>query len=143
MSANPVGVPEFLYRKMRPTTTVSTTEIEQAIRDLDAHAFTKREEANGVLKRVGKHAEQKLRDNLKQRAYSLESSRRAQKLLALIDREGIRETRAIEALERIGNKCAVAVMQDLAREWAGSSLEKEIGLSLKRMTKENCPHKSK
>lgn len=109
------------------------------VADLDAEDFSRRFDAERHLGDAGDQAEQALNEVVR-RASSLEAVRRAERLLARIanqasDPERLRQLRAVEILERLGSRDAIALLQRLAAGAPGATLTREASESLKRLTR--------
>lgn len=104
---------------------------------MDFIEWKQREQATLALAQLGDRAEGSLKQAL-QTDTPLETRRR---LATLLDRLGtmpitaatLREVRAVEALESIGNPAALRLLQDLARGAPGARLTEEARESLARM----------
>jgi hypothetical protein len=103
------------------------------LKKLESDQFREREEATRELKKLGDSAEPALREALK-RNFPLETRRRLQALLDGLDTgERLRTLRAIEVLERIGDKPARDLLRRLSKGAAGAWLTEEARTTLRRL----------
>jgi hypothetical protein len=129
---------ESLRSRLRPVATVSQERIRKLIDDLDSDRFTERQRASQDLERLGEVATPLLRKALEGRP-SLEVRLRATALLTMA--EGIpsllllRDIRAVEVLERIGSKQAVALLREIAAGAEQARLTLEAKKALRRLSK--------
>ena len=108
----------FLGKQLQSTQSVDTKRIERLIADLDDERFDVREKAARELAALGEGAAPALRKALAGKP-SLEAWRRLMDLLDRLDgarlsAETVRQIRAVEALELIGNAEARRVLDKLA-----------------------------
>jgi hypothetical protein len=113
--------------------------IERLVAGLDAAAYPDRERAERELGALGAVARQFLVKG-RRAGPSLEARTRIEKLLAaepdpLATPAGLRQLRAVEALERIGTADARAVLERLAEAGPDDPLAHEARLSLGRMNR--------
>ena len=109
------------------------------IAQLDDDEFEKREEASRELEKLGSQAEGALRKAAKAKP-SAEVVRRVNDLLKKMDKnavsgERLREARALEVLEGIGNADAVKLLEELAKGAADAALTQQAKASLERLRK--------
>jgi hypothetical protein len=136
------GVP-FLGKQLQSTKRVDTKRIERLIADLDAKRFRVRTQATKELEELGEHAAPALRKALAGKP-SPESRRRLEALLdglesASLSPEMVRQIRAVEALESIGNPAARRLLGQLAAGSPATRLTREAKASLGRLAKRATP----
>jgi WD40 repeat protein len=134
MVASKQAVP-FLRSRLRPVPEGDRARLKQQIADLDSPRFAVRQAAARELEKNVSSASGLLREALKNNP-PLETSRRLQQLLKLLDLPGpetVRTIRATMALERIGGAEARAVLEALARGVPGANETEEARASLERM----------
>jgi WD40 repeat protein len=120
--------------------TVTQGGLQKMIADLDSDEFDVREKATSDLDRAGQQARGAL-VRLVSNPPSLEARRRAQKLLARLDRaavapETLLAMRGVQALEYIGTADARRVLRRLATGAGGPRLQEEARLAVRRMSQE-------
>ena len=125
-----------LRERVRPFA-VESARMAELVRDLDHNAFPVREAATKELAALGELAEPVLR-NVLDRQPTLEARRRIEPLLQRIEDgrlppEQLRQLRAIEVLEHIGNAEARRVLENLAQGAPGFRLTREAWSSLERL----------
>lgn len=128
-------VPQFLYVKMRASRRSDYGEVDRLIADLDGPSFQARQAAAQRLKELGKRAEARLLKAAKNG--SVEFRRRTEEVLEGFPAERVRDARALEVLERIGDDAAKEVLRKLASEWEGTSFEQEIRSTFRRLGERN------
>jgi RNA polymerase sigma factor (sigma-70 family) len=133
------ALPLLAKHLRRAAIPVDSEVLAKLIRDLDDDAFDVRVKAFDELKKIGEIAEPALRQTLEQ-APSLEVRKRVEELLATVETqrrhpagEALRNLRAIEVLEQIGDAEARKVLKDLAAGASGSSLKQEAKSTLDRL----------
>jgi hypothetical protein len=136
------GVP-FLGKQLQSTKPVDTKRIERLIADLDAKRFQVRTQATKELEALCEHAAPALRKALAGKP-SPESRRRLEALLdglesASLSPEMVRQIRAVEALESIGNPAARRLLGQLAAGSPATRLTREARASLGRLAKRATP----
>jgi uncharacterized protein (TIGR03067 family) len=127
----------FLGKQLQSTQPVDTKRIERLIADLDDERFDVREKATRDLEALGEGAVPALRKTLAGKP-SLEAWRR---LIDLLDRldggrpsaETIRQIRAVEALELIGNPEARRLLDKLAAGPSEARLTQEARAAVRRL----------
>jgi WD40 repeat protein len=134
LSADPTRSVPFLRKELQPASPPDAKRIAQLIADLDGNQFEAREKANQELEKLGKAAEQVLRQALTG-DLSLEARRRVEHVLArpeapLSTPEDIRLVRAVEVLARIGSPEAKEVLRSLAKGAAGHWLTRDAASTL-------------
>jgi hypothetical protein len=120
--------------------TVTQAGLQKMIADLDSDEFEVREKASVDLDQAGQQAQAAL-VRLVSNPPSLEAKRRAQRLLARLDRAGVAPEallalRSVQALEYIGTREARTVLEKLARGAGGSRLQEEASQAVKRLAAE-------
>jgi hypothetical protein len=111
--------------------------LARLIADLDADDFEKREKATLELVKLGKAAEQAVRQALDNPA-SLEARRRLERVLAPLQAAGLsgdmlQALRAVEVLEQVGTPEAEEVLKKVAKEAAEVWLRQEAQATLDRL----------
>ncbi len=123
----------FLGEKLKPIIVVDADRFAQLLHKLDSDRFAEREEAMQELKKLGEAAEPALRKAIAAKP-PLETRRRLQQLLD--ERSGderLRTLRAIEVLERIGDKKSRDLLKRLSQGAAGAWLTEEARTTLRRL----------
>ncbi len=127
----------FLGEKLKPIAAVDAERFAQLLKKLDSDQFREREEATRELKKLGDAVEPAIRKAIEEKP-SLETRRRLQLLLdELSGDERLRTLRAIEVLERIGDKKSRDLLQRLSQGAAGAWLTEEARASLLRLKSRN------
>jgi hypothetical protein len=129
----------FLRSRLPPVVPPDATRLAKLVADLDADRFEDREKASEELRRLGELAEMALRKALAG-APTAELRKRAEDLLAALDGDGplvaserLRQGRALEVLERIGDREARSLLRELAGGAAGARLTREARAALDRL----------
>ncbi len=136
VTAAKAAVP-FLARRLRPVAAPDPKRLAELVRDLADERFDTRTRAEAGLSELGDLAEPALRAALPT-AKGLEARRRIEALLKRVSAfspERLAELRAVEALERIASPAARALLGELAGGYAGASLTRAAGESLRRLQK--------
>jgi RNA polymerase sigma factor (sigma-70 family) len=123
----------FLGEKVKPVAVLDAERFARLLKKLDSDQFAQREEAAQELKKMGDAIEPALRKAIQDKP-NLELRRRLQALLDELEgSERLRSLRAIEVLERIGDKPS----RDLLRRWsdgaAGTWLTEETRMTIRRL----------
>ncbi len=113
LAATPKGV-GLLGKHLPPAVPPDGRGVAQLLKALDSEAFAERHRASQELEKLGEAAEPALRQALAGLA-SLETRKRAGRLLNKLDPEWLRTQRALEALELAGTEEANKVLQALSR----------------------------
>ena len=118
LRSSPKGAVAFLEKKLQSSKPVDNKRIELLLADLDDEQFAVREQAVKQLEALAERAAPALRKALAGKP-SLEARRRLEALLERLDGgklspETIRQIRAVEALEAIGNSEARRLLDKLA-----------------------------
>ncbi len=134
--SSPAGAVAFLGKQLQSIKPVDTKRIERLLADLDSDAFADRENATKELKALAEHAVPALRTALTGKP-SLEMKRRLEALLDWLDgaslgADTVRQIRAVEALEFIGNPEARRLLVQLAAGPGVTYLTQEAQASLGR-----------
>ncbi|HEY7424440.1 MAG TPA: sigma-70 family RNA polymerase sigma factor [Gemmataceae bacterium] len=140
LAAAPAQTVPLLAKRLRPASArVAPEVIAKLIRDLDDDAFTVRLKARKELQKLGADAEPALCLALA-KSPSLEVRRQVEELLAAVaaqrkrpSGEVLRNLRAVEVLEQIGNRDARQVLKTLAAGAAGATLTQEADAALARL----------
>jgi WD40 repeat protein len=127
----------LLRQRLVPVKAVDSKAIARHLADLDGEVQATRERASRELEKAGEQAEEALRRLIDGKP-SLETRRRAERLLrqlaAPFTKEGrLREMRALEVLERVGNAEAVKVLETLAGGARGAWLTREAAAGVERL----------
>jgi WD40 repeat protein len=132
-----------LFRgRLRPVAEVPPDKLQQLIADLDNAQFARREAATKELTAFNEGAGPALRTALKA-SRSPEQRRRLEEILhsfeAVPPGEGLRQLRAVEALELIGTDEARDLLGELARGVPEARLTREAKASLERLARRPAP----
>lgn len=123
----------LLSEKLKPVAIVDAERFVRLLKKLESDQFADREEATQGLKKMGASIESALRKALQEKV-PLETRRRLQALLDDLDgAERLRSLRAMEVLERIGDKPARDLLRRLSEGAAGAWLTEEARMSLRRL----------
>jgi HEAT repeat protein len=122
---------------------VDTNRLERLLADLDSDKFAVREQATSELKALAEHAVPALRTALAGNP-SLERWRRLEALLQRLESvslsaETVRQIRAVEALESIGNSEALQLLCQLAAGSPQTLLTQEAKASVGRLARQVAP----
>jgi hypothetical protein len=127
----------LVRQHVRPAAAPDAEKVEGWIKDLDSGAFTRRSQATAALTKLGDLVEPALKKALERRQ-SLEVRRRIEDLLGKLQtdepasREGLRELRAVELLERLAEPAADRLLQALAEGAPSARLTREARGALER-----------
>jgi RNA polymerase sigma factor (sigma-70 family) len=113
MAANPTVAITLLREKLKPVKAVEAAKFAAHLTALDGPTFEGREAASRELVALGDAVEPRLRET-RQKPPSLEVERRIDDILERIEAGRLRSERAVEVLERIGDRAA----RQLLSEWA-------------------------
>jgi WD40 repeat protein len=123
----------FLSEKRKPIVAVDAERFARLLKKLESDSFAEREKATQELKKLSDALEPALRKALQEKP-PLETRRRLQALLDDLDwAERLRSLRAIEVLERIGDKPARDLLRRLSEGVAGAWLTEEARTTLQRL----------
>ncbi|HEV3256788.1 MAG TPA: hypothetical protein VG013_07915 [Gemmataceae bacterium] len=128
----------FLREHFKPRSAPDPELLERLIGDLDAKQFATRESAVEQLAKLDRAAEPAIRQALARRP-SPEVRRRLESLLTnlraslVTNAEGLRGTRAVAVLERIGSAEARKVLESLARGTPAANLTQDAKAALERL----------
>lgn len=127
----------FLTGSLRPAVKPEEAQVKQWLADLGSPQFERREAAQKQLARVGEWIEPTLQETLKTTS-DAEVRRRLTDLLENFSRlearpEQLRELRAVEVLERIGNAQARHLLETLVKGTPVARLTREAKESLTRL----------
>ncbi len=136
IDAPAVSVP-FLRERLRPVAPQDAARVARLLAELGSANFNERTRAAAELERLGELAETPLRRLLAAKP-PLEVARRVEGLLArldgpLTDPERLRQVRAVEVLERIGNAEARRLLQILAEGHADARQTREAMAASRRL----------
>jgi WD40 repeat protein len=120
-----------------PAKSPDSKRIERLLGQLDSDTFAEREQASRELGQLGPDVEEALRRYLEGKR-SVEARRRAQRLVQELEGplsgpELLRQVRALEALEQLGDKQAVALLHTLTTGGRDAWLTREAKASLRRL----------
>jgi RNA polymerase sigma factor (sigma-70 family) len=136
MAAPSQSIP-YLKGRIRPVPVPDRERVAQLLTDLDSDQFTVRQKAADELTDLGEGAESALRQKLDGKP-SLETRRRLQQLLDRIGGSSrLRQSRAIELLERQGGREARALLEALAHGLPEARLTGEARAALKRVARDS------
>jgi hypothetical protein len=140
--AGPERALPFLREHLHPASVEEGRKIARLIDDLDSDDFAAREQATEELGRLGETAALALRAALARRT-SPELRRRGLRLLERLDGkptpERLRQTRALEVLEQVGNTEARQILKGLADGAANAWLTEEAKAVLDRLSRRIPP----
>ncbi len=138
LTSSPAQAVPFLGAKLEPLVKGNVERFTPLLKKLDSDNFREREDATRELKKLGWSAELALRKAIQEKP-PLETRRRLQSLLDELGRkvnvsgEQLRTLRAIEVLERIGDKQARELLRRLSEGAAGAWLTEEAKATLQRL----------
>lgn len=132
----------FLGEKLKPVAAVDAERFGWLLQKLDSDRFARREEATQELKKMGDAIDPPLRKAIQNKP-TLETRRRLQALLDDLQDERLRSLRAIETLERIGDKPARDLLRRLSEGAAGAWLTEEARTSLRRLQQQDLSFRAK
>jgi RNA polymerase sigma factor (sigma-70 family) len=137
LAAAPAQSVSLLRERLRATPSADKKQVERWIAGLDAETFAQREEATRELGRQGDRVEAALRRLLAGNP-SAEAKRRAEDLLARIDgpitdAERLRQVRAVEVLEWVGQGEARDLLKALANGDPEAGLTRDAAAALRRL----------
>jgi RNA polymerase sigma factor (sigma-70 family) len=139
LRADPARSVPFLQERLKPRAErPDEKRIKQLIADLDADEFTTREKASKELEKLGKAAENPIREALAA-GPSLEAKKRLERLLALLgadhplSAEQQRDVRAVRVLEQTGTAEARKLLESLTKESPGWWVAQEATAALERL----------
>ncbi len=131
--AAPSQTVPFFGEKLKPIATVDAERFARLLKKLASDQFAQREEATQELKKMGDAIEPALRKAIQDKS-TLETRLRLQALLDDLEgRERLHFLRAIEVLERIGDKPARDLLRRLSEGAAGAWMTEEARMSLRRL----------
>jgi HEAT repeat protein len=132
----------FLQKRLRPVPRPEPSRLARLIAGLDSKEFKVRESATQELQRLGEPAESALRKALANRP-SPEMRRRIEQILETHKRERLhppseqlRQARAVEVLEQIGNPAARKLLEALSRGAPKATLTRDAEGALERLAKQ-------
>ncbi len=134
-SAAPAQTPAFFAKHLRPARTADKADVDRWIAALDSDNFNEREKATRELDDVGEAAKAALRKALDGQP-SAEVRSRVNRLLENLAKptpDRLRQLRAVESLEAVGDPEARTVLAKIATGAAKSRLTREANASLKRL----------
>jgi RNA polymerase sigma factor (sigma-70 family) len=134
LAAAPEQAVSFLKEWLRAGVVTDPKRVSELIADLDSDQFAVREKAGRELENLGMDAEGALRKALEGQP-SVEGRRRTQGLLERLERaEGLRISRAVEALERINYPAARQLLETLAKRAPGGRLSEDAKAAFQRLS---------
>jgi hypothetical protein len=127
----------FLRKRLRPAMAVDLKKIARYVADLDSEEVATRERASQELEKAAEQAEESLRRLLAGEP-SPEARRRAERLLRQLaapvgEVDRLRELRALEVVEHIGNAEALRVLESLAGGARAAWLTSEAAAGVERL----------
>jgi hypothetical protein len=139
LAAAPAEAAPLLRRHLRPAPPAAPGRLARLIADLRNERFAVREEAMAELRKLGEAAAAALA-RAAEADPSAEVRRRAAQLLgkgwkAALTPEGLRQLRAVEALEQMATPAARDVLRVLAEGAPGARLTREARASLERLAR--------
>jgi DNA-binding beta-propeller fold protein YncE len=139
LRADPARSVPFLKERLKPRAgRPEEKKIKQLIAELDADEFATREKASNELGKLGKAAENTMRQALAA-GPSLETKKRLERLLSLlgtyrpISPEQQRDVRAVRVLEQAGTPEAMTLLESLTKESPGWWVTQEATVALERL----------
>jgi RNA polymerase sigma factor (sigma-70 family) len=136
LAAAPEVTVPALKERLRPTPASNTDRLARLLRDLDAEEFGVREEATKELERLGEAARPALLRERDRPGAGAEVRLRVKGILARLDPpagERLRELRAVEVLERIGDAEARRLLEALTQGAPEARLTREARAALGRL----------
>jgi hypothetical protein len=127
----------LLKQRLQPSPPIDSRKIEGWIAELNSEVYAKRQKASRALEALGERIESALKQALRS-SLTLEHRRRIELLLQKIDQQSltvaqIRELRAVEVLERIGNASACNILETLVAGAPDTRLTQEAAFALARL----------
>jgi WD40 repeat protein len=144
LAAHPADAVPLLRQHLRPVPAVDAGQVAAWVADLDSEEFATRERASRELDRLGEVAVPALTKALAGKPPP-EMRRRIERLLDRHGRpeqpapEGLRQLRAVEALERVGTAEARRLLEELSGGAAEARLTREAKASLRRLAGHPAP----
>ncbi len=140
LSSAPAQTVRFLGERIKPVRPLTLTDAERIpalVKALDDDQFSEREDATRALQNLGDAAEPALRKVL-EGTPSPETRRRVKDILDSLSgvadsSERLRVLRAVEVLERVGDRDARALLRRLAGGTPGAWLTEEAKTTLRRL----------
>jgi WD40 repeat protein len=131
------ALPLVKDRLNKAQTNDEVKKVPEWIKDLDSDEFALREKATKQLERLGRLAEQQLRETL-QKKPSLEVKLRVERILERLKQMGgtpneLQALRAVEVLEKVGSAEAKKLLQTLAEGPAEAVATREAKAALARL----------
>ncbi|MFO0969684.1 MAG: WD40 repeat domain-containing protein [Gemmataceae bacterium] len=131
----------LLRARLRPIASADPGRVKTLIDHLGSDVFREREAASLEIAKFGELAVPALRARLATKRAPLEEQRRIESLLSRLDNPDaiphcLAELRAIEALENIATPPARSLLAALSTGAPESTVTREAGLALRRLTKE-------
>jgi WD40 repeat protein len=135
---DPEATAQFLDEKYRPPAVPTATEWRALIRGLDSGRFADREAASRRLADLGRTAETKLREALRnnptpEQAQRIEALLGALKPTDLPSGENLRAVRAVAVLEGINTAAARQLLKRWSEQWMSTWLADEASRALARL----------
>jgi RNA polymerase sigma factor (sigma-70 family) len=135
LASVPKQVLPLLAQRLRPVVAADAKVVARLIADLDSKRFAVRKKAAEELVRLGEGAADELRKALDGQP-DVETRRRIEELLerqTSLTPAWLQTLRAVEVLEKIGNREARQVLEKLARGMPGARLTREAAAALARL----------
>jgi len=139
LAASPTAAVKRMIKELKPAAPLDAKRIAAFLRDLDSEKFEVRERATRGLEQLGDPVAATLKRFLTGNP-SLEASRRVAGVLAKVtgmvrDPEQLRQLRALELLERVGDDEAQRVLEAIAKGAPEARLTREARTSLERLSR--------
>jgi hypothetical protein len=139
--AKPADTVPFLRKRLRPVYPPEAARLARLIADLDSEEFQVRKSATQELERLGEPVESTLRKALANKP-SAEMRRRIEQVLETHKRERLnpppdqlRQARAVEVLEQIGNPAARRLLAELSKGAPRATLTLDAQGALDRLAR--------
>jgi WD40 repeat protein len=137
MTTAPAETAQFLKAQLKPVAPVDQKVLEKLMDDLNSEKYVVREKANVELEKLGDLAGPLLKQRLAAKP-SLEMRQRIEKLIAKLNGpvqspQVVQALRAIEVLERIGNREAMETLTVLAKGAPGHRITEDARDAAERL----------
>ncbi len=144
VAAQPEAAVAYLKTHLTPVKAPEGDRVARLLADLDSDSFAVRSQATRQLEQLGEGVLPNLREAL-QGKLSAEARRRLKQLIEKLESqriagERIRELRAVEVLEEIGNPAARAILSKLAQGIPEARLTREAGAAIERLERNRYRH---
>ncbi len=137
LTADPSRSVPFLSKRLRPARALDAEQLKGWLADLGSAVFATREQSSRELAALGERVEPILKQALRT-PQSLEQGRRIEQLIQRLERQPVgsnqlRELRAVEVLQAIGNTAALRVLETLATGVPDTRLTREAAAAVERL----------